>query len=54
VLEVPPGADIRIGDRLAIVPNHICPVVNLSDSVSVVDDGTLADRWQVAARGRVK
>ena len=53
VLEVPPGADIRIGDRLAIVPNHICPVINLADGVSVVDDGILADRWTVAARGRV-
>ena len=54
VLEVPPGADIRIGDRLAVVPNHICPVINLADGVSVVDDGILADRWTVAARGRVK
>ena len=43
-----------IGDRVAIVPNHICPVVNLADSVSVIADGMLAERWAVAARGRVK
>jgi D-serine deaminase-like pyridoxal phosphate-dependent protein len=54
LLEFSAPADIRIGDRVAIVPNHICPVVNLADSVSVIADGMLAERWVVAARGRVK
>jgi len=54
VLEFSAPPDLRIGDRVAIVPNHICPVVNLADSVSVVADGMLAERWVVAARGRVK
>jgi len=54
VLEFPVAADLRIGDRVAIVPNHICPVVNLADSVSVIAEGMLAERWAVAARGRVK
>jgi D-serine deaminase-like pyridoxal phosphate-dependent protein len=54
VLEFSAPADLRIGDRVAIVPNHICPVVNLADSVSVIADGVLAERWEVAARGRVK
>jgi D-serine deaminase-like pyridoxal phosphate-dependent protein len=54
IVSVPPGAQARVGDRVAIVPNHICPVVNLADSVSVVADGMLAERWVVAARGRVK
>jgi D-serine deaminase-like pyridoxal phosphate-dependent protein len=53
-LEFSAPADLRIGDRVAIVPNHICPVVNLADSVSVIADGMLAERWVVAARGRVK
>jgi D-serine deaminase-like pyridoxal phosphate-dependent protein len=54
VLELPANADLRIGDRVAIVPNHICPVINLADSVSLVADGMLTERWVVAARGRVK
>jgi D-serine deaminase-like pyridoxal phosphate-dependent protein len=54
LLEFPVPPDLRIGDRVAIVPNHICPVVNLADSVSVIEDGMLAERWVVAARGRVK
>ena len=54
LLELPPGTDLRIGDRVAIVPNHICPVINLADSVSVIADGVFAERWVVAARGRVR
>jgi D-serine deaminase-like pyridoxal phosphate-dependent protein len=54
VLEFSAPTDLRIGDRVAIVPNHICPVVNLADSVSVIADGMIAERWVVAARGRVK
>jgi D-serine deaminase-like pyridoxal phosphate-dependent protein len=53
-VELPPKSDLRVGDRIAIVPNHICPVINLTDSVSVIADGVLAERWVVAARGRVQ
>jgi D-serine deaminase-like pyridoxal phosphate-dependent protein len=54
LLEFASPPDLRIGERVAIVPNHICPVVNLADSVSVIVDGGLTERWEVAARGRVK
>ncbi|QJW90136.1 D-TA family PLP-dependent enzyme [Spirosoma taeanense] len=33
------------------VPIHICPTVNLYDSVSVVVDGQYVDTWPVTARG---
>jgi D-serine deaminase-like pyridoxal phosphate-dependent protein len=40
-----------VGDRLVVVPNHVCPVVNLYDAATVLsEDGTLAE-WRVAARG---
>ena len=45
---------LRVGDRLAVVPNHICPVINLADTVGVVENGAVVDHWQVAARGRVR
>ena len=54
LVELPPGTDMHVGDRVAIVPNHICPVINLTDSVSVIADGVFAERWLVAARGRVQ
>lgn len=40
------------GERLRVVPNHVCLTMNLVDDVAVVRHGALADRWTVAARGR--
>ena len=54
VLDVPPEAEVRIGDRLAIVPNHVCPTINLASTVTVVEGRRVPDRWPVAARGRVQ
>jgi D-serine deaminase-like pyridoxal phosphate-dependent protein len=43
---------VRIGDLVAVVPNHICPVVDLvSTFVAVGDDGRI-EHWAVDARGR--
>ncbi|MHB2028399.1 MAG: alanine racemase [Acidimicrobiales bacterium] len=45
------AASLRVGQRVAIVPNHICPVVNLFQSVHVLtEEGTL-EAWPVDARG---
>jgi D-serine deaminase-like pyridoxal phosphate-dependent protein len=54
VVEVPPGSDVNIGDRLAIVPNHVCPTINLASFVTVAEGGRATDRWPVAARGMVQ
>jgi D-serine deaminase-like pyridoxal phosphate-dependent protein len=42
----------RVGDRVVIVPNHVCPTVNLYDDLVIVEDGRVVDTWPVAARGR--
>jgi D-serine deaminase-like pyridoxal phosphate-dependent protein len=54
VVSVPPVAPVRIGDRLAIVPNHVCPTINLASYVTVAEGGRFAARWPVAARGLVQ
>jgi D-serine deaminase-like pyridoxal phosphate-dependent protein len=42
-----------IGERLFVIPNHVCPVVNLFDTVHVLHaDGSVEER-RVEARGRV-
>lgn len=51
--EVPAGSDRpAIGEVVFIVPNHVCPVVNLVDELLVVSGGQIVDRWPVDARGR--
>jgi D-serine deaminase-like pyridoxal phosphate-dependent protein len=43
---------LELGQRVRIVPNHVCVVSNLFDEVWVTRSGQVVDRWRVAARGR--
>ena len=43
-----------VGDRLAFVPPHICPTINMHDVMIGVRDGVVSDVWAVQARGKVK
>jgi D-serine deaminase-like pyridoxal phosphate-dependent protein len=52
-LRVAEGSRLRVGDRLRIVPNHVCPCINLHDRVFVVKGEQVVDEWKVAARGKV-
>jgi len=55
VVELPPSArGLRVGDRVHVIPNHVCPTVNLQDELFVVRDDELVDRWEVVARGKVR
>ena len=42
----------RIGERVRIVPNHVCVSVNLQERLYAVRGGDVVDVWDVAARGR--
>jgi D-serine deaminase-like pyridoxal phosphate-dependent protein len=48
----PGGAAPVVGERVAVIPNHVCPVVNLVDNLEVVQAGSVVGRWDVDARGR--
>jgi D-serine deaminase-like pyridoxal phosphate-dependent protein len=53
VASAPAGVDRpRLGEVVAIVPNHVCPVVDLFDTFMTVKDGSVIGRWPVDARGR--
>jgi len=41
-----------VGDRVRIVPNHVCIVTHLFDSVAGVRGSDVEVTWPVAARGR--
>jgi D-serine deaminase-like pyridoxal phosphate-dependent protein len=52
-LIVPDDSPIKVGDRLRIIPNHVCPCINLHDRTFVVEGDLVIDQWKVAARGKV-
>jgi len=41
-----------IGERLHVIPNHVCPVIDLKDSFVATRSGTVIGTWPVDARGR--
>jgi Predicted amino acid aldolase or racemase len=42
----------NVGDRVRIIPNHVCIVVHLNDVIAGVRGDTVETSWPVAARGR--
>jgi D-serine deaminase-like pyridoxal phosphate-dependent protein len=54
IMEVPADTDLPIGTRLAVIPNHVCVVINLHKQLHAVRDDRVEDVWPVAARGRVQ
>jgi D-serine deaminase-like pyridoxal phosphate-dependent protein len=54
VMQVPEDCDLAVGDRVEIVPNHVCPCVNLTDELVGVRAGRPEQRISVDGRGRVR
>jgi len=46
--------ELRIGDRLEVIPLHVCSAVNLFDVAHGVRDGAVDHEVAIAARGRVR
>jgi D-serine deaminase-like pyridoxal phosphate-dependent protein len=44
----------RIGDRLSIIPNHVCTTVNMHDEIYGVRGERVEETWRVAGRGKVR
>ncbi len=53
VATLPTGAARpEVGTVVWVLPNHVCPVVNLVDRYVIASGGQVVDRWPVDARGR--
>lgn len=46
--------DLKVGDKIEIIPAHACPVVNLSDYVYLVSKDEVVMELKVIARGATK
>lgn len=44
----------RIGDRLSIIPNHVCTTVNMHDEIYGVRGERVEEVWRVEGRGKVR
>jgi D-serine deaminase-like pyridoxal phosphate-dependent protein len=47
-------AEFSVGDRVRVIPNHICVAVNLHEKVYGVRGDTVEEVWSVDARGKLQ
>jgi D-serine deaminase-like pyridoxal phosphate-dependent protein len=52
VLEFTPPSMLTIGERLQIIPNHVCPAINLFDRAYGVRGGKVEREIRIDARGK--
>jgi D-serine deaminase-like pyridoxal phosphate-dependent protein len=43
--------ELGIGDKVEVIPNHACTVMNLFDEYYLVEDGLVLGRIPITARG---
>ncbi len=48
------GRTYQVGERLRVMPNHVCATVNMHDRLYGVRNGMVEKVWDVSARGKVQ
>lgn len=51
-IKTPDAKYLQVGDVLYGIPHHICPTVNLTDYLTIIDNGKATQSWEVVARKR--
>jgi len=54
ILEANAETDLQVGSVIELIPNHICPVVNLADELICFRGGKFVETISVLARGKNK
>jgi len=49
-----PSRGLKVGDRLRIIPNHVCAMINLHDEVYGVRGGKVERVIPVSGRGKIR
>ncbi|HYO83968.1 MAG TPA: alanine racemase [Bryobacteraceae bacterium] len=44
----------KVGDRVRVLPNHICTAVNLHEKIYGVEDDRVVEVWEVRGRGKLQ
>jgi len=54
-LRLPESAQgMKVGDKVEVIPNHVCPAVNLQDEIYLIRNDEVVETWPVIARGKVR
>lgn len=54
-VRIPAGCQgMQVGEVIEVVPNHVCPTVNLADEMYLIRYDEVSETWPTVARGRVR
>jgi D-serine deaminase-like pyridoxal phosphate-dependent protein len=54
IFDVPAdAAEVRVGDKILLMPSHGCTTFNLHDHVHGIRQGNFECKWKIAARGKL-
>ena len=45
---------VNVGDKVQIIPNHICPVVNLHEKAYLISEGEVMEELLIECRGKLQ
>lgn len=45
---------VKVGDKIRIIPNHICPVCNLHEKAYLISEGKVVEEIPVECRGKLQ
>ena len=43
---------VSVGDKVEVIPSHVCPTVNLYDTAYLVSNGKVIRTLPIACRGK--
>ncbi|MCX7779909.1 MAG: alanine racemase [Negativicutes bacterium] len=43
---------LSIGQKVEIIPNHVCPTCNLYDTMHIIENGQIIAEWPILCRGK--
>jgi D-serine deaminase-like pyridoxal phosphate-dependent protein len=49
-----PGPEPKVGDKIELIPSHVCTTVNLHDTFYALRSDSLEAVWPIAARGKFR
>ena len=49
-----PAIDLKVGDKVELIPSHCCTTINLHDRYYAVRNGKLEAIWPISARGKIQ
>jgi len=50
----PESVTLEPGNKIQLIPSHVCTTINLHDNLYITQGGQLVDIWPIAARGRAQ